>query len=59
MTNDARHHALPRSPRVTVTQAKHIATNIKLSKADPWVRSLGSTDELNSAIGLLLSLRVG
>ena len=30
-----------------------LATNLRVSKADPWVRSLGSTDELNSAIGLL------
>ena len=52
MTNDT-----SRITKVTTrngdTGQTRLATNIKVSKADPWVRSLGSTDELNSAIGLL------
>ena len=52
MTNDS-----SRITKVTTrngdTGQTRLATNIKLSKSDPWVRSLGSTDELNSAIGLL------
>ena len=30
-----------------------LGTNVRVSKADPLVRALGSTDELNSALGLL------
>ena len=30
-----------------------LGTNVRASKADPLVRALGSTDELNSALGLL------
>ena len=52
MTNDT-----SRITKVTTrngdTGQTELATNIKVSKTDPWVRSLGSTDELNSAIGLL------
>lgn len=52
MTNDT-----SRITKVTTrngdTGQTRLATNIKVSKADRWVRSLGSTDELNSAIGLL------
>ena len=48
---------MPRITKITTrngdTGQTRLATNIKLSKADPWVRALGSTDELNSAIGLL------
>lgn len=52
MTNDT-----SRITKVTTrngdTGQTRLATNIRVSKADPWVRSLGSADELNSAIGLL------
>jgi cob(I)alamin adenosyltransferase len=52
MTNDT-----SRITKVTTRNGDNgqtrLATNIKVSKADPWVRALGSTDELNSAIGLL------
>ena len=47
----------PRITKITTrngdTGQTRLATSIKVSKADPWVRALGSTDELNSAIGLL------